>query len=262
MLLSALLCVAAPAFAEIPRRDGFVTDQTEMIPSRTQDELEERLTTYRESTGIGVYVLVVPTLAGEDLASYAQTVRQAWRMGEGHINNDVLMLVVTPPEKKAYISTGPEVSPYLPSGECIDIVANVMKPLNLRGERVEAIVAGVDAVTGRLGDVSWSERVRQGAASATTEEGVDDSVLCVIVSVVVGLFLFCLWLFWPRNRRSSYGRGYGGSYGGGGGSSSTTYVHTTTYIDTGSYGGGGGGGGSDGGGGGGDGGGGGGGDSG
>lgn len=213
VLLVFLLASTAHA-ADYPDPTGFVTDKAGLLPQATRDALAGKLTLYKNATSIEIAVLVVPTLGGQDPHDYADGVWKKWHIGVKGEDNGVLMLVVPPPEKKAWIQTGYGIQGWLTDVECKHIISDVMRPLNLQDKRAEAIVAGVDAVISKLGGTPWAERAKMKPPSSGLSSG------AIIALVVIGVLLLVLFLAMASGGYGSGGGGYyGGSFGGDSGSS-------------------------------------------
>lgn len=238
LLTCAVLLLAGTASAEdVPAHTGFVTDLAGLLPAEMRNALDAELRAYRDVTTIEVAVLVVPTIHGRDPSSYAQEVWTSWRIGKKGEDSGVLLLVVPPPEKKAWIATGYGIQPYLTDVAAKHIVEDTMRPLNRQEKRAEAVVAGVHAIMAKLGQTPWAKRV-----PPPKEEPMDPNL--VLFLIVLGIILVLLLVRWlVRNGRGH--RGYSSS-----GYSSSDYGSSSSSSSSDSFGGGdsgggGGGGGSD-----------------
>lgn len=226
LALGLLFLASTARAADVPQATGFVTDLAGLLPQPTRDALTNKLTTYEQATSIEIAVLIVPTLGGETPHDYADAVWKAWGIGKKGEDNGVLVLVVPPPEKKAWIQTGCGIQGWLTDVQCAHIVSDVMKPLNLQDKRAEAVVAGVDAVISKLGATPWAERAKLTPPKDSSEwstEGI------VVVVVIVALVLFVMWLFF-----AALGNDYSG---GGGGYSSWGGSSSSSSSDSGGFGG-------------------------
>lgn len=207
ILCSCLLFV--PALASPPRSTGMVTDTADLLPDDVQADLEAELLAWRDQTSIEIAVLIVPSLEGKSADKYTRQVWTSpyWKIGQQADDNGVLLLVVPPPEKVAWIATGYGLKPYLSDTAANAIVNDVMHPFSRDERRVEAVQAGVHAIIEHLGTTPWAERT----AGLTADEW---TVIFVIVAVVVGV-AFILFLFWLADRKSNRYGGGGGSYSSG-----------------------------------------------
>jgi uncharacterized protein len=218
-LIAACCLVAVPAAAvDYPGYQSFVTDYAGLLPAETRSALESKVQAYKQATSIEIAVLIVPTLQGDTPSHYAQEVWSQWHIGKKGEDNGVLLLVVPPPEKKAWIATGYGVQGWLTDIQAKHIIDEVMRPLNLQNRRPEAVVAGVDAIIGKLGNTPWAERAKKAPPAQVSEDWTEaDLWFWLIVFVLVVICL--IWLMTRSSRRSYYGGSYyssGSSYGSGG----------------------------------------------
>jgi uncharacterized protein len=215
------------AHATVPDAKGFVTDTVGLLPTTTQAALEQKLTWFQQTTTIEIAVLIVPTLDGAEPHDFADEVWKQWNIGAKGKDNGVLILVVPPPEKKAWIQTGYGIQGWLTDTACKHIVTDVMRPLNLQNKRVEAVVAGVDAVIAKLGSTPWVERAKLTPPKDTTQIP-SWIIFVIIVAIFILLLLFFVsggYLRGDFGGDSDGGGGFGGfgggdSGGGGGGGDS------------------------------------------
>lgn len=107
LLVLGILFFSASAYAvTYPEPTGFVTDRAGLLPAPVRDALAEKLTLYRKTTTIEIAVLIIPTLEGMTPHDYADGLWKKWHIGVVKEDNGVLLLVVPPPEKQAWIQTG------------------------------------------------------------------------------------------------------------------------------------------------------------
>jgi uncharacterized protein len=213
------ICVSSKAHsAELyPAPTGFVTDVSGLLPQQTRTNLNDVLTSYRDKTSIEIAVLIIPTLKGVEPHDYADGLWKQWGIGKKGEDNGVLLLVVPPPEKIAWIQTGYGIQGWLTDVGCKHIVDDVMKPLNIQEKRAEAVVAGASAIMSKLGETPWAQR-----AKMTPPKDADDDTAITIAIAIVFVVLFLVFVAFVMSE-GGYGGGIygggGGSWGGGGGSS-------------------------------------------
>ncbi len=241
LLAICFLLFPALARADYPDYRGFVTDNANLLPADVRGGLEQKVRDYEKATSIEIAVLIVPTLAGESPSDYAQNVWKRWHVGKKGEDNGVLLLVVPPPEKKAWIATGYGIQGWLTDIECKRVINDVMRPLNLQNRRPEAVVAGVDAIIDKLGKTPWAERAKQKPPAQKNDAGGAGSMILIIVLIGIAIIIFLL----IAASDGGYGGGGGGwSSGGGGWGSGSSGSSGGGGFGGGSSGGGGGGGGS------------------
>jgi uncharacterized protein len=106
-LLLALLALAAPASAQtFPQLTGRVVDQAHLLSAeQVQDITSKSETLEAQSGGRQFVVATVNSLEGYPIEDYAYRLLRYWKLGSAK-NNDGVLLVVAPNERKVFITTG------------------------------------------------------------------------------------------------------------------------------------------------------------
>ena len=139
--LSSLFSLAVPAL------EGRVNDYAKLINSNTEAEITSYLESLDEQTGVQIVVLTVPSLEGEDLASYAIKVAEKWGIGHQGKDNGALLLVAYE-ERSLRIETGYGLEGSLTDAKCGLIIRNVIIPEFRNGDYSEGILKGVKNMGG------------------------------------------------------------------------------------------------------------------
>ena len=101
-----VLFLAAVAIAlSFPPLTGRVVDQAGIMTAQSRSDLEGKLKTLEDKSGIQLVVATVGSLEGNDIETYANQLFRNWRLGEAKKNNGVLLLVA-PNEHKVRIEVG------------------------------------------------------------------------------------------------------------------------------------------------------------
>src|SRR5579872_4303990 len=174
-----LLTATSARASDYPDPQGYITDVANLLPPATRGSLATTLSSYEKSTSIEIAVLIIPSLGGVSSHDYADGLWKKWGIGKKNEDNGVLLLVVPPPEKIAWIQTGYGIQGWLTDVDCKHVVDDVMKPLNLAGKRPEAVVAGVDAIISKLGDTPWAQRPKKSAPKE------DDTGVLILLAVIL-----------------------------------------------------------------------------
>ena len=104
--LFALLFFAVPAAAQtFPQLTGRVVDQAHLLnPAQTAD-LNSKLQALETQSGRQFVIATVNSLEGYPIEDYAYRLGRAWKIGSAK-NNDGVILLVAPNERKVWIATG------------------------------------------------------------------------------------------------------------------------------------------------------------
>jgi uncharacterized protein len=243
-LLAAAVAVAAPALAQPeypPRPDGPVYDGANIISDGEEALLTARLTDYNRTTGRALVVATVPSLGGEAIEAYAETLfNDEWGIG-GAASDQGLLLLVAPNERKVRIEVGYGLHQYVTDILSGRIIRDDITPRFKEGDFGGGINAGVDRLIEQLDrDPADARAVAEAAAAAERERG--DGGFPVGALLWIGVIVFFVLLpalgrvrgrryrgsgvagavgdvlLWTAiNAAMNSGRGNGGSSWGGGG---------------------------------------------
>lgn len=217
-----LLLMAMPlaGFSQraVPAHEGiWVHDEAHILSAQTVQALEYQLQAHRDSTSNQIAVLIVPSLDGDDIDSYANRVFNDWKLGNKTNDNGVLLLIALQ-EKRMRIEVGQGLEGVLTDLMSSRINRNEVAP----HFRVQDYDGGVQAGVSAIIQVIKGEYVND-APPARKRGGKRSSPLFTILIVLAIIFFL-------SRRRGGGGGGYwssgggwigpmgGGGFGGGGGS--------------------------------------------
>lgn len=223
--LSSLFALAVPAL------EGRVNDYAKILSSGKEAEITSYLESLDQQTGVQIVVLTIPSLEGEDLASYSIKVAEKWGIGHKGKDNGALLLVAYE-ERSLRIETGYGLEDSLTDAKCGLIIRNVIIPEFRNGDYAEGILKGVKNMGGiASGNV---ELVNKSVLEEEDEDGAFYGVLFMLIWLIfcfalisskngIWKFLFLSHIFGSGSRRNnvyhrSSGSGFsgfsGGSFGG------------------------------------------------
>ena len=177
----AVLMLFSPLFAaSVPAMKGRVNDYAKIIRESDEREIEEYLAGIEQSTGIQIAVLTMPSLDGDDIASFGIKVADKWQLGDKEKDNGALLLVAYA-EHDIRIEVGDGLEGSLTDAKCGLILRNVVVPEFKNGNYSAGIRKGVMNIGGIVsGDESAVSRsVREGESSSTSSDVVP-AFICVI----------------------------------------------------------------------------------
>src|SRR3989339_826974 len=105
VLIFILLMTNAVQGQVFPKPVGFVNDFAHVLPANQVKNLEARLQSYRDATGIELAVVTVSSLDDMPIEDYANKLFAQWGIGEKGKDSGVLMLLA-PTERKVRIEVG------------------------------------------------------------------------------------------------------------------------------------------------------------
>ena len=188
-----LLCfIAGLVFAaglfglEVPEFKGRVNDYAKIINKETTAELESYLEALDNQTGVQMVVLTIPSLDGDDLASFAIRTAEKWQIGHAGKDNGALLLVALA-EHSVRIEVGYGLEGELTDAKCGLIIRNVIIPEFKNDNYSAGILKGIKNMGGiASGDASLVDEDVQN----DTED--DDTDIGAVVMAIWLIFIFTL----------------------------------------------------------------------
>lgn len=213
MLGVVLVPRTAAAFAP-PPPDGAVTDTSGRLTAEDDRVIEAEIAAYRARTGHELAVLMVGSLGGESVDDVAYTTANAWGVGKKG-NDDGVLLVIAPNERKMRIETGKGVGGRLTDLESSHILRDDVGPLLKANRFREAVLAGVRRIEAALGTDAATPRRAAAIPTASPFGGLPAFVVVVMAVVFIGLCLaFILFVRRLVNGPSGSKRNYDGASSG------------------------------------------------
>ena len=220
LALLAALSMSSSQAAEPPALTGRVVDAAHVLSAVERANLEGKLADLETKSGIQLVVATVPSLDGQAIEPYANTLFRAWKLGEAKKNNGVLFLVA-PNEHRVRIEVGYGLEGTLTDATSAIIIANAAAPRFKAGDFDGGVARAVeDIVTVLTTDsADWQKK---------PELRAEDNASSLDAITPLLFILFVLFIVFMARRRgggllgsavilsSGVGRG-GDSFGGGGG---------------------------------------------
>lgn len=220
---------------EFPALSGRVVDQARLLTPEKEAELTARLETLERDTSDQLVVVTVDSLRGREIEDYGYRLGRAWGIGQTQENNGVL-LIVAPNERKVRIEVGYGLEPILTDGLSALIIQNEILPSFREGRFERGIEQGVTAIEAQL-RLDPAEAQARAAAADSPRAAVPVGPLILIGVVFLLMFIgmigalgrggrrrrgsgvapILIWAASEALRNSGRGRGGGGSSWGGGG---------------------------------------------
>lgn len=129
----------------VPALTGRVIDQTGTLDAGQVAALTAKLAALEEKKGSQVVVLMVPTTAPEDIASYANRVGNAWKIGRRDVGDSVL-LIVAKNDRTLRIEVAKTLEGAIPDLAAKRIIDGTITPGFRQGDFAGGLLAGVDQI--------------------------------------------------------------------------------------------------------------------
>jgi uncharacterized protein len=214
LALVALFTGATGAWAQtsqiqFPKLTGRVVDAANILPPDEEARLTQKLEALEKQSRRQLVVATVSSLQGYEISDYSYQLGRAWGIGQKGDNNGVV-LVVAPNERKVWITVGYGLEPVLTDGMTFLIVNGQILPRFKAGDLPAGIEAGVDAVIKQLTlPPNEAKKIAAQADQQRKDNGGGDLSVGTVIFILVVIFFFVL----PIIRAVGSG-GRRGRYGG------------------------------------------------
>ena len=186
LVLATLAGVAlAQGLLPVPALTARVIDQTGTLDSAQRNGLDTKLAAFEQRKGSQIVVLMVPTTAPEDIASYTQRVGDAWKIGRKDVG-DGLLVVVAKDDRKMRIATAKALEGAAPDLAAVRIIDEEMKPRFRNNDFAGGLNAAVDRLIGLVDGEPLPEPSRN-SSSGSSNDGFDWENLAIFL--FVGVFV-------------------------------------------------------------------------
>lgn len=135
----------AQGLRPVPALTARVIDQTGTLDAAQVQDLEARLAALEQAKGSQVVVLMVPSTAPEDIASYANRVGNAWKIGRKDVGDGVL-LIVAKNDRKVRIEVAKTLEGAIPDLMARRIIDGALTPAFRQGDFAGGVGAAVDQI--------------------------------------------------------------------------------------------------------------------
>jgi uncharacterized protein len=153
LLLLAALTAWIPASAQylqpVPPLAARVIDQTGTLDDVQLKGLEEKLAAFELAKGTQIAMLMVATTKPEDIASYANRVGNAWKIGRKGVGDGVLV-VVAKDDHKIRIEVAKTLEGAIPDLAAKQIIDDAMTPNFRKGDFAGGLRAAADQLIARI----------------------------------------------------------------------------------------------------------------
>ena len=129
----------------VPALTARAMDSSGTLSAAQLQALEQQLSTLEEQTGAQVVVLMVPTTAPEDIASYAHRVASNWKIGRKDVG-DGLLILVAKDDRRMRIEVARRLEGAVPDILAGRIIDDAMKPRFRANDYAGGLSAAIDQV--------------------------------------------------------------------------------------------------------------------
>jgi uncharacterized protein len=148
-----MACALAGARAQdllpVPVLSARVIDQTGTLDTAQRQALEDKLATVEREKGSQIVMLMIASTAPEDIASYANRVANAWRIGRREVGDGILV-VVAKNDRKMRIEVAKTLEGAVPDIAAARIIDFAMKPRFRENDFAGGLDAAADQLIARI----------------------------------------------------------------------------------------------------------------
>lgn len=170
----------------VPALSGRVVDTTGTLDATQREALASQLAAIEQAKGSQVVILLVPSTAPEDIASYANRVGNTWKIGRREVGDGVL-LVVALRERKVRIEVAKALEGAIPDLAARQIIDRAITPRFREGDYAGGLQAAVAQLAARIQGEPLPPLPGAERASAGTAErlGLNDLAIFLFVAVPI-----------------------------------------------------------------------------
>uniref|UniRef100_C5CN95 TPM domain-containing protein n=1 Tax=Variovorax paradoxus (strain S110) TaxID=543728 RepID=C5CN95_VARPS len=178
----------AQGLLPVPALTARVIDQTQTLAESERADLEAKLAAFEQRKGSQMVVLMVPTTAPEDIASYANRVGNAWKIGRKEVGDGILVIVAKN-DRKMRIEVAKALEGAVPDLAAIRIIDEEMKPRFRNNDFAGGLNAAVARLIGLVDGEALPAPSSSGGGSSSKDssEGIDWENLAIFL--FVGVFV-------------------------------------------------------------------------
>lgn len=232
VLLALIVCAALCAVPSVAFAAEYVRDEAGILPADAEARLDALGTALEKATpGAEIAVVTVKSLGGRDIESVAEERFEKLGVGSSEDDNGV-MLIVAPTEKKMRIEVGYGLEGAIPDSKAGRILDEILRPAFQAGDMSGGIEKAYTALSVEVAKEYKVEvdglDATKGLGTAVAEEGMPWwMALLIFVIIIVVLSTIARkgrfgppgagggWTSGSSSSGSDFGGGGGGGFGGG-----------------------------------------------
>ena len=186
LLLFAAVLAAAQGVLPVPPLTGRVVDQTGTLTSQQAEALSSKLAAIETQHGAQVVILIVPTTAPEDVASFAQRVGEQWKVGRKDVG-DGLILLVAKNDRAVQIQVAKALQGAVPDIAAGRIISQQIVPAFRNGDFAGGLNSAVDRIGERIASEGLPAPAARQGGSTRRSGGFDLQTIAVFLFIAVPL---------------------------------------------------------------------------
>lgn len=219
--LSSIVSLSAQNFPVQSSPPRLVNDFANVLSASETEALEQKLVAYSDSTSTQIAIVIIESLEGAEVGSYAAELGEKWGVGSKKNHNGVMILMAKK-EHKVTIRTGYGVEEKLGAIITDRIIQNKLVPNFKAGNFYQGFDEATDEMISRLSGMYVNDEQDDNSNSKPIPRWV------IILFIIIVFFILPMIFrgggggttYGGRRGISTWGGGFGG-FGGGGSSGSS-----------------------------------------
>jgi len=187
IILSLLLLMGFITHAQQlpPKSATLVTDYTNTLSAADQQQLEQKLVAFNDSTSTQIAVVIIKSVGEYEIDDYGQKLGRAWGIGQQGKNNGILILVAAA-DRKVTIQTGYGAEGAVPDVITHQIIQNDIIPRFKQNDYYGGLNAATDDLMKYTkGEYKAPNKPKQNAATNDDDNTGGYIALGIIVLVIL-----------------------------------------------------------------------------
>jgi uncharacterized protein len=148
-ILLGVLCSAAWAQQAVPALTGRVVDTAQILSAGEAGSIDTQLARIEQGRGAQIVVLLVNTVAPEDISSYANRVANTWKIGRKDVGDGVL-IIIAKEDRKLRIEVAKSLEGAIPDLAAKQIINSALVPALKQGKYADGIEAAITQLDARI----------------------------------------------------------------------------------------------------------------
>jgi len=158
--------VHAQGVLPVPELTARVIDQTDTLDAIQRKALDDKLAAFEQKKGSQIVFLLVPTTQPEDIASYANRVGNAWKIGRKGVGDGIL-LIVAKNDRKVRIEVAKTLEGAVPDLATKIIIDEAITPRFRVADYAGGLHAAADQLTARIMGEALPEPAKRSSQKST-----------------------------------------------------------------------------------------------
>ena len=196
--------------AQVPERPTpprLVNDFTNTLSRQEQQNLEQKLVRFNDTTSNQIAIVIVPDFGGTDKADFAYKIGEQWKVGQSEFDNGVVIALRPKTNRQSgevFIATGYGLEPVIPDAIANRIVDKEMIPLFEENRYYEGLNRSTDVLMGLAAGEFSSEQYRKDSSPGAA------GYIVPILALVIMIFTIKRMQYRQRTYQGKQARSGGG----------------------------------------------------